>query len=345
MSFNSFPCFLVRRDKQGHVTAEVEPTSIDRLPAGKVLIEVEYSSLNYKDALAARGHPGVVRQFPHVPGIDCAGVVVDSTTAQCAIGSRVLVTGYDLGSGCWGGYARYVRVPADWVVPLPADVSTAEAMTYGTAGFTAAQSVDALQRHDITPDRGEVVVTGATGGVGSLSIALLKKLGYRVVAITGKGDRPDEAARLMALGATRILPRDTLRDDSERPLLSAQWAGAIDTVGGAALATLVRQAQYRGCVCACGLAGGDALPLTVYPFILRGVTLCGIDSAKCPREPRLEVWRKLFGPWKLPPEALAHRVVTLEELPHEIERTLAGESSGRVLVTSVALENVPQSKT
>ena len=324
-----FPCLMVRAGEDGSTTFQPKTISVDELPAGDVLIQVEYSSLNYKDALACQGHPGVVRQLPHVPGIDSAGTVAASQSTDFRPGDPILVTGYDLGAGRWGGFSRYIRVPADWVVRLPEGLTAIEAMTYGTAGFTAAQCVMAIQRQEISPERGEVVVTGATGGVGSLAVALLAKLGYRVTAVTGK---IAQHSLLKRLGATEILAREEVVDLSEQPLLKGRWAAAVDTVGGETLATLLRSTNYRGCVAACGLVGGHDLPLTVYPFILRGVTLAGIDSAKCPREPRLEIWDRLASDWKLDCLDDLRREVDLRQLPSEVEATLAGNSVGRIVV-------------
>ncbi len=329
----SFPCFMVRKSEDGPVHAAVESISTSDLPAGDVLIRVAWSSLNYKDALSSQGHPGVVRSFPHVPGIDCSGTVVTSASPDVAPGDEVLVTGYDLGAGHWGGYAGYARVPAAWVVALPRSLSLRDAMIYGTAGFTAAQCVDAIVARGIQPDRGPVVVTGATGGVGCIAVAILAKLGYDVAAVTGKADQHDWLRRV---GAKTILRRNDVDDESDRPLLEARWAAAVDTVGGRPLATLVRSIDHRGCVAACGLVAGTDLNLTVYPFILRGVTLAGIDSAKCPRLERLEIWRKLANEWRLNQlDQIAHEV-TFDELPHSIAEILAGRIVGRTLVKPVA---------
>jgi acrylyl-CoA reductase (NADPH) len=324
---------MVRKDTNGNVSAAVEWIGRDALPTGDVVIQVAYSSLNYKDALAYGGHPGVVRAFPHVPGVDCAGTVAESTSPEYRPGDQVLVTGYELGAGHWGGFAAYVRVPAEWIVPMPAALTVREAMIYGTAGFTAAQSVTAIVERGINPERGEIVVTGATGGVGSIAVAILAKLGYRVAAVTGKSDRHDW---LRELGAASILGRDEVMNANDQPLLPARWAAAVDTVGGLPLATIVRSTAHRGCVTSCGLVAGTELPLTVYPFILRGVTLSGIDSAKCPRPQRLEMWQKLAGAWHVERlERLADEV-TLDELPRRVEQILAGTNAGRTLV-------VPQS--
>jgi acrylyl-CoA reductase (NADPH) len=327
-SSNSFPCFMVRKDADGRVIAGIESITFDDLPPGDVVVRVEYSSLNYKDALGCQGHPGVVRSFPHVPGIDCAGMVVESASPNYRPGDAVLITGYELGAGHWGGYSAYVRVPADWIVPLPPGLTVRDAMIYGTAGFTAAQCVDALVRHGLRPERGPVVVTGATGGVGCLAVAILAKLGFDVAAVTGKPDRHDWLSRL---GAKTILGRGDVDDESDRPLLQAQWAGAVDTVGGRPLATVLRSVDHRGCIAACGLVAGAELNMTVYPFILRGVTMAGIDSAKCPRPKRLEMWRKLAAAWRVDLEHVASEV-TFDELAMRVDEILKGRVVGRTLV-------------
>ncbi|HEX6962720.1 MAG TPA: YhdH/YhfP family quinone oxidoreductase [Lacipirellula sp.] len=327
-----FHCVIVRRDDAGDVSYGAEQISQGDLPPGEVLIRVTASSLNYKDALACRGHPGVVKSLPHIPGIDCAGQVVESDSPDFVLNDPVLVTGYGLGAEHWGGWSAYVRVPANWIVRLPAGLTAEDAMTYGTAGFTAAQCVERIINHGVKPDDGEIIVTGATGGVGCLAVALLAKLGYRVVAITGK---PRQADLLKRLGAERVLPRNEVDDRSERPMLSTRWAAAIDAVGGNVLHTLLRSTAYRGCVAACGLVAGDQLPTTVYPFLLRGITLYGIDSAKCPYEPRLEIWRKLSSEWKLDCLDLVRREVDFRGLPAAVEEMLAGKSHGRVVVRPV----------
>ncbi len=328
-----FPCLMVRRSEASDVTVAIEQIMLGDLPPGDVVIDVEYSSINYKDALACQAHPGVVRKLPHIPGIDCAGRVRESKDSRYAVGDPVLVTGYELGAPAWGGFSKCVRVPADWVVPLPTSLSTKQAITYGTAGFTAAQCVMAIAHQGIAPKWGEVVVTGASGGVGSVAIAILAKLGYDVVAVSGK---PAQTEMLKQLGATRVIPRGEVDDNSDTPLLKARWAAAVDTVGGNTLATLLRSTAYRCCVSSCGLVGSDNLSLTVYPFILRGVTLAGIDSAKCPREPRLEVWKKLSGAWNVSDKlASLAREVTLSDVPREVTAMLAGQNHGRILVRPV----------
>ena len=302
---------------------------MDELPEGDVLIRGAFSSLNYKDAMAATGNPGIVRRFPHVPGVDLAGTVVASDAQAFSAGDQVLVTGHDSGATRWGGWAEYVRVPHDWIVPLPAGLTLRETMILGTAGLTAALCVDALQKHGLQPDSGPIVVTGATGGVGSVAVAILGKLGYRVAAITGK---PEAHEYLTRLGATQILGREEVNDRSGRPLLSGRWAGGVDTVGGNILGTLLRSLQHGGCVAACGLAGSNELPVTVYPFILRAVTLAGIDAAWCPRSLRLEAWQRLAGAWKPANlESMAH-FTTLSGLGPHVADILAGKIRGRVVV-------------
>ena len=331
----SIPAVVVRESEQegSPVSKSVEILTATDLPAGEVTIAVEYSSLNYKDALAYQGNRGVVGGLPHVPGIDAAGRVIASSRADLRPGDKVIVTGYDLGSRSWGGHAGQIRVPAEWVVPLPAPLSLREAMIYGTAGFTATQCVMALQRHGADPSQGELLVTGATGGVGILAVAILAKLGYQVVAMTGKSEHE---ATLRELGAKRIVGRDHFAEAGSRPLLREAWAGGVDTVGGPILSAFVRSTQHRGCVAACGLVAGHDLPLTVYPFLLRGVNLAGIDSAKCPREPRLEVWRRLSDEWRvdLPAELVSE--VTLDSVAGRVDQMLAGRAFGRTLVRPVS---------
>lgn len=329
MNSESFDCYLVRKLGKDKIEASVEKKTPVDLPDGEVLIRVSYSSLNYKDALAATGNPGVAKTFPHVPGIDAAGTVAESRSPDFSPGQQVLVTGYELGAGQWGGWSQLARVPAEWVVPLPDGLTLKEAMILGTAGFTAGMSVEALGRHDIAPDRGEVVVTGATGGVGTLAVKILAKLGYTVVAVSGKAEKH---GWLKEQGAARVIGRDEVDDASTRPLLKAQWAGAVDTVGGNMLATILRSTNLGGCVTACGLVGGIDLPLTVFPFILRGVTLSGIDSAWYPRERRIALWNKLAGGWKPDGlEAIAHSI-DFSQLDGHVQQILEGKMIGRTIV-------------
>lgn len=320
------------RESGDDVRGGVEWLQAAQLPTVEgpsVEIDVEWSSLNYKDALACRGNRGVAPRLPHVPGIDCAGRVARSDAAGFAVGDRVLVTGYDLGGKHWGGFSGRVRVPAEWPVAIGDALTPREAMVYGTAGFTAAQCVTAVQQR-VAPEAGDVVVTGATGGVGVFAVAILARLGYRVTAVTGKSEM---AGLLGDLGAAEVVGREALDSDPGKPMLKERWAAAVDTVGGAPLTTLLRATAYRGVVAACGLVAGIDLPLTVYPFLLRGVTLAGIDSAKCPREPREAIWVRLTGPWRveLPPELVTE--VDLDGLEDRVETILKGGVAGRTLVS------------
>ena len=311
------------------VERQVTLVDPDVLPDNDVTIEVRYSSLNYKDALSASGNRGVTKRFPHTPGIDAAGTVTASKDARFSAGDEVLVTGYDLGMDTPGGFGQYIRVPADWIVPLPAGLDAREAMILGTAGFTAAMGVAALMHQGVEPASGPVLVTGATGGVGCLAVALLAGRGFEVVAGTGKSDAHDW---LRELGAAAVIGRSELAGPGERPLLSAKWAAAIDTVGGQVLEQVVKTLDIGGAVAACGNVAGPELHLTVYPFILRGVSLLGIDSQHYPMPRRRELWSKLASDWK--PEALESVAteVGLEELSKLIDAILEGRIRGRVLV-------------
>lgn len=318
----------LRVEKDGdRFSRSVQELPESTLPAHPVEVEVAYSSLNYKDALSATGNPGVTKSYPHTPGIDAAGRVVASEDGRFREGDEVIVTSYDLGMNTPGGFGERIRVPAEWVVPLPPGLSLREAMVLGTAGLTAGLCVDALLEGGLKPD-GPVVVTGASGGVGSVAVALLAHLGFETWASTGT-----EAAHewLGQLGASKVIARPELSEVSERPLLKSRFAGAVDTVGGDTLANLVKSLSYRGSVAACGLVGGAELPLTVFPFILRGVSLLGIDSAECPMELRQRVWQRFAGAWKLELSAITE-AVSLEGLDTKINAILAGETEGRVLV-------------
>lgn len=323
-----FKALIVEESAPKQFSRKIDSKSTDQLPPGEVLIKVDWSSLNYKDALSATGNPGVTKTFPHTPGIDAAGTVADCSDASFTAGQHVLVTGYDLGMNTSGGFGQYIRVPSAWVVPLPDGLSLRESMVLGTAGFTAALSVVKLINNGVTPDQGEVLVTGASGGVGCLGVALLAKAGYRVVASTGK---PGEAGLLRELGATAIMSREELLEGAERPLLKERWAGVLDVVGGETLAAAIKSTRYGGTVTCCGLVGSAALAINVFPFILRGVSLVGIDSVQCPMGPRLEVWQRLATQWKLDTRALAHEI-TLTDLEQAIQTMLRGESKGRIVI-------------
>lgn len=306
------------------VTSDVLPTFDN-----SVTIDVHYSSLNYKDALSATGNPGVTKNFPHTPGIDAAGVVQTSDDKRFQAGDEVIVTSYDLGMNTPGGFGEIIRVPADWVIPKPAGLTLRESMVLGTAGLTAALAINALLSHGVTPEIGEVVVTGASGGVGSLAVALLAKQGFSVAASTGK----DAAHSLLtSLGAYRIVDRRELSEASSRPMLKGVWAAAVDGVGGETLANVVKSLHYGGAVAAYGLVGGADLPLNVFPFILRGVSLLGIDSAQCPTQKRLLMWEKLAGDWKLDNLDTLAEDITLDELDGAAEAILQGQLQGRRVV-------------
>jgi len=303
--------------------------SLDDLDSGEVVIHAHYSSVNYKDALAATGAGKVIRRFPCVGGIDVSGVVASSTDARFKAGDAVLVTGYDMGVAHDGGFAEYVRVPADWVVPLPPNLTLFEAMALGTAGFTAALAIHRLEQNELAPGNGKVIVTGATGGVGSLAIQMLSQLGYHVVALTGKSG---EHEYLKSQGASEILPRGEIDLNSQRPLEKALWAGALDAVGGDTLAWLVRTMQQDGAIASFGNAGGVELHTTVFPFILRGVKLLGVDSAATAMPLRQQIWQRLAG--ELKPRQLAQlaHTVPFAELSEVFPRMLHGEVRGRTVV-------------
>ena len=310
------------------VTAAIVDIDESELPDGDVTVEVEYSTINYKDGLAITGSPGVVRTWPMVPGIDLAGVVAESSHADYAVGDRVVLNGWGVGESHWGGLAQKARVDGGWLVPLPDAFTTEQAMAIGTAGYTAMLCVQALEAHGVRPDLGPVIVTGAAGGVGSTAVAILADLGYEVAASTG---RPAEADYLRALGASEIIDRSELSEPG-RPLGKGRWAGAVDSVGSHTLANVLATTLDNGCVAACGLAQGPDLPATVMPFILRGITLAGVNSVMVPRERRIESWNRLAS--DLDPEKLASMtsIVGLADTIDLAPAILAGEVRGRVVV-------------
>ena len=324
-----FKALVVEKTADGQFVREIRERSMDDLPPGDLVVRVNYSSLNYKDALSATGHPGVTRLFPHTPGIDAAGEVISCESDAFAVGDKVIITGYDLGMETDGGWGEFIRIPSNWAVRLPAGLTERDAMALGTAGFTAALSVLKLVLAGVMPSDGDILVTGATGGVGAIAVSILARAGYRVVASTGKSS--DERF-LRDLGATEIITRDQVTAGSERPMLKERWAGCVDVVGGDTLAAAIKATCYGGAVTCCGLVGSTELPMNVYPFILRGVSLIGIDSVRCPAETRLQVWKKLAGEWK--PEQLQDMVteVHLEGLEEKIQAMLRGGSHGRVVV-------------
>ncbi len=322
-----FKAILIEKDDAGY-RAGLSELDASALPEGDVTVKVAYSTLNYKDGLAITGKGPVVRKFPMVPGIDLVGTVEESTHADVKIGDVVILNGWGVGENHWGGLAQRARLKGDWLVPLPSALTPRQAMAIGTAGYTAMLCVMALERHGVTPDRGEVLVTGANGGVGSVAIALLARLGYTVVASTG---RPQEAEFLRTLGATEIIDRATLSEPG-KPLARERWAGAVDTVGSHTLANVCASMRYRGTVAACGLAQGMDLPATVAPFILRGVTLAGIDSVMAPREVRLEAWSRLardLDPTKLD---IITSEIGLGDVLDTARRLIDGQVRGRVVV-------------
>ena len=324
-----FKALLVEKDGAGKTHASVQKLGNDRLPVGDVTVAVDYSTLNYKDGLCIGPGGGLVRSYPHVPGIDFAGRVLASDDARYAQGDRVVLTGWRVGEAHWGGYATRARVMADWLVPLPAGVSTRQAMAVGTAGFTAMLAVMALEEHGLAPDKGEVLVTGAAGGVGSVAVAILARLGYSVAAVTG---RPETEGYLRDLGAARIVPRADLAQTVKRPLESEVWAGCIDAVGGAMLARILGQMKMDASVAAVGLAGGADLPASVVPFLLRGVNLLGINSVFVPYARRVAAWDRIARDLPMDRLEAMVTVATLADLPVLGAAILRGEVRGRVVV-------------
>ncbi|BAP79739.1 oxidoreductase [Pseudomonas sp. MT-1] len=320
---------LQTNENGGRFETSLIERDTDELPAGEVLIRVSYSSLNYKDALSASGNRGVTRNFPHTPGIDAAGTVAESSVADFSVGDEVIVTGYDLGMNTAGGFGQYIRVPPAWVIKRPVGLSLREAMALGTAGLTAALCIDKLEQAGLEPTDAPILVTGATGGVGSIAIALLSRLGYKVAAVTGKAEQGDF---LRKLGATQVVERSALQAGTEKPLLKEQWAGAVDTVGGDILFNVVKSLQRGASVACCGLTAGTNFQANVLPFILRGVNLLGVDSVEIPLVVKASMWDKLSVQWKLPNLDDLVQEISLEQLPEAIERTLAGQQTGRMLV-------------
>ena len=320
---------LLLREKDGKVTGAIEEIADDQLPAGDVTVAVQYSTLNYKDGLALGGLGRLVRQYPHIPGIDFAGTVESSTSPQWKMGDAVILTGWRVGETHWGGYAQKARVKGEWLVALPPGLTAKRAMAIGTAGFTAMLAVMALEKHGVTPGRGPVLVTGAAGGVGSVATAILHKLGYSVTASTGRAETHDY---LKSLGAADIIDRASIATPSGKPLDAERWAGCVDSVGGSTLTSILPQLKYRGAVASCGLAGGSKLETTVIPFLLRGVSILGIDSVACPTPERIEAWKRLAN--DLPADKLDAmiRMARLSDLPGLGPEILAGKVRGRVVV-------------
>ena len=324
---------LVLDEAEGGVAASVRELEEADLPDGEVTVAVKYSDLNYKDGMILKGIGRLVRSYPHVPGIDLAGTVTASNAPGIAVGDEVLVTGYRMGEIRWGGYAERACVPADWVVKIPDGLDARRAMALGTAGFTAMIAVMALEQAGLVPGAGEVLVTGANGGVGSVAVIVLAALGHEVVASTGRMETADD---LKALGAASVVDRAELAAEPERPLASERWAGAVDAVGGTTLASILTGLKHSAAVAACGLAGGSALNTTVIPFLLRGVRLLGIDSVMYPHGPRQEAWRRLAAELPMDRIDAVSETVGLDALPGLADRILKGQTRGRVVVDVTA---------
>ena len=323
-------------EEDGKFEQRIVERSTEDLPEGEVLIQVHYSSLNYKDALSASGNRGVTRNYPHTPGVDASGIVAASTDPDFKAGDSVIVTSYDLGMNTDGGFGEYIRVPAAWVLPLPEGLTLQEAMIYGTAGFTAAQSFWELQTAGCKPEDGPVLVTGAAGGVGSIVVRLLLKAGYEVAAVSG---HDTGKSLLKELGVQQILDRKDAVDDGNRPLLKTQWNGVIDTVGGPPLSTALKTTKPGGVITTCGNVAGAELSTTVFPFILRGLRLIGIDSQNCPYDLRKKLWELLATDWKLPNLNAGLKEVSMEEMMNEIELILRSEVKGRVVLRHKTAED------
>ena len=324
-----FTAFQVSKNDDGTFERAIVERNTDDLPQGDVLVKVAYSSLNYKDALSATGNPGVTRNYPHTPGIDAAGTVEASSVDSISAGQEVIVIGFDLGMNTAGGFGEYIRVPADWVTPLPDGLSAREAMILGTAGFTAALCIQKLESVGMSTEGGPVLVTGATGGVGSVAVRLLSMAGYETHAVTGKASQQEF---LKQLGATEIHDRSEFEDESSRPLLRETWGGVVDTVGGTILFNCVKALKYGQSAAACGLVSSPMIPASVFPFILRHVNLLGIDSVELPLDQKNVIWNKLAGEWKIDNLEDFVAPLALDGLSNAIDRILAGEMVGRGLV-------------
>jgi putative YhdH/YhfP family quinone oxidoreductase len=328
-----FKAMVVEEVEKNQFTRKITEKSFKDLPQGDVLVKVHYSSLNYKDALSAIGNKGVTRNYPHTPGIDAAGVVEESSDRRFRYGDEVIVTSYDLGMNTSGGFGQYIRVPAQWVVPMPDGLTVRDSMIYGTAGFTAALSVHQLLEHGVLPEKGNVLVSGATGGVGGVAVSILSKIGYFVVAINGITDQSDY---LKDIGAKSVISIEDATDKSGRPLLKARWAGSIDTVGGDILATSIKSTAPGGVVTCCGNAASPDLPINVFPFILRGITLIGIDSQNCPMDVRKKMWEKLADKWRIPQFEKMVSEISLDQLDQRIDMMMRRKHRGRTIVRLIS---------
>lgn len=323
---HTYSAFVVR-EVDGSYDGKIETKQVDALPEGDILIRVTHSCVNYKDALSMSGNRGVTKSYPHTPGVDAAGYIEQTTDERFHTGQAVVVNGFDFGMNTSGGFQEYIRVPADWVTPLPETILPLEAMQYGTAGLTAAQSIDELSRI-VSKDAGPILVTGATGGVGTIAIALLIRLGYTVHAVTGKRA---EQERLLKKGVAEVIDRTTFLEETDRPLKKGLYAGVIDTVGGALLASVIRFVQYGGVVTTCGNVGGAEMTLTVYPFILRGVRLIGIDAVQTPIAYRQALWQRLANEWSVDLTSEVD-IKTLSDLPEIAEALLTSRHRGRTVI-------------
>lgn len=327
----TFKSLWVEENPDKTFNASIIERTTDDLPDGEVLIEVSYSSLNFKDALSANGNKGVTRDYPHAPGIDAAGIVAASANAAFKEGDEVIVIGYDLGMNTSGAFGQYIRVPANWVVKRPSGLSLKESMILGTAGFTAALCIEKLLNNGVTPESGKVLVTGATGGVGIVAVAILAKLGFEVVASTGK---TSEHELLKSMGASEIISRDELSEANKRPMLKEQWAAAVDVVGGDTLFNVVKSLNYGGSVACCGLVQSPTFEASVFPFILRGVNLLGVDSVMLPLDVKASLWNKLANEWKLDCLTTMCNDIDYDELIESLERVYKGQAAGRYVLNS-----------
>lgn len=325
----TYQAFVVREQEDGTFTKGIENKSTQELPDHEVLIQVKYAALNYKDALSSSGHKGITRNFPHTPGVDACGIVVSCKTDDFKAGDKVIVTSYDFGMNTPGGFQEYIKVPAQWPVKLPEGMSLEESMILGTGGFTAALSLYKMEQNGQNPEMGPILVTGSTGGVGSMAVNILAEQGYQVIAASGKKESHEY---LRGLGASEIVSREDVNDLSGRPLLKSKWAGAIDTVGDNTLATCIKACGRNGSIAVCGLVESPKLETTVYPFILNGVNVLGIETAETPRDIRLKIWELLATSWKPKQLDLMKKVIPLSELSEAIDIMLKGKSKGRIIV-------------
>jgi acrylyl-CoA reductase (NADPH) len=328
-----FKAMVVKEGHKNQYLRKITEKSLEDLPPGDVLVNVHYSSLNYKDALSAIGNKGVTRKYPHTPGIDAAGVVEESSDPRFRSGDEVIVTSYDLGMNTSGGFGQYIRVPADWVVSMPDGLNIRDSMIYGTAGFTAALSVHQLVEHGVSPEKGYILVSGATGGVGGVAVSILSKIGFSVAAVNSI---TDQSAYLKNIGAKMVISIEDATDTSGKPLLKTRWAGSIDTVGGDILATTIKSTALAGAVTCCGNAASHDLPINVFPFILRGITLIGIDSQNCPMGIRKSIWEKLANEWRIPDFEKMISEITLEQLDQRIDMMMQRKHRGRTIIKLIS---------